>query len=211
MKRIGIFGGTFDPIHFGHLRVALECKQALQLDEMRMMICAQPPHRESPHVPALQRFHMLQIALQNSSELMFDDRELRQQGPSYSVKTLQSLKAEQPDASLFMVIGSDSFQSFDSWYQWEAILELTHLVIARRPDNKDDESSRMGQQLASRFVTDASEVTQTAGQIIPIAVTQLDISATRIRELIAKNISCQYLLPDSVLSFIKNHLLYQSR
>lgn len=210
MKKIGIFGGTFNPVHYGHLRVALECKQALELDEMRMMICAQPPHREYPGVSAVQRKAMLELALVDSAELMLDARELDREGLSYSVDTLESLKCEFPDAALFMVIGSDSFQSFSSWHRWQHIMDLCNLVIARRPDNVADETSLMGKQLSNHFVKNLSEANKFEyGKVIPVGVSQLEISSTNIRCLIQQNKSPKYLLPDSVLDYIIENSLFK--
>ncbi|MDX1811594.1 MAG: nicotinate-nucleotide adenylyltransferase [Gammaproteobacteria bacterium] len=210
MRKIGIFGGTFNPVHYGHLRVALECKMTLALDEMRMMICAQPPHRAHPDVTAQQRLAMLQLGLQQSNELILDNRELEREGPSYSVDTLKSLKSDYPDSALFMVIGSDSFQSLDTWHCWEEILDLCNIVIARRPDNLSDEESRMGQLLRDRFVDTTSKTDAFfAGKIIPVGVSQLEISATAIRDMIRGGMSPQYLLPENVLNFIKEQGLYK--
>lgn len=209
-KRIGIFGGTFNPVHYGHLRIALEFKRALRLDEMRLMICSQPPHREAPNVNAEQRLNMLQLALEDSNEFILDDRELRREGPSYSVDTLRSLKKEYPDACLFMMIGSDSFQSFDTWHEWQEILELTNIVIARRPENIVDTESSMGLQLKDRFVTQLSEIKNQTGQIIPLSVTQLDISSTQVRQMLKEDVSCKYLMPDSVINYIEKNSLYKS-
>lgn len=210
MKKIGVFGGTFNPVHYGHLRVALECKQALQLDEMRMMICSQPPHREQPGVNALQRKKMLELALADSDELMLDARELEREGPSYSVDTLKSLKADFSESALFMVIGSDSFQALNTWHSWDEILELCNIVIARRPDAAADESSTVGNLLTDRFIQDFQQASQSvSGKVIPVAVSQLEISATNIRNLIKRDRSPKYLLPDSVLNYIKENLLYK--
>ncbi len=183
---------------------------ALNLDEMRMTICSQPPHREAPSATAMQRKTMLQLALQGSEHLLLDDRELRREGPSYTVDTLRSLKHDYPDASLFMLIGSDSFQALDSWHCWQELLELANIVIARRPDNVHDQASRLGVLLKDRFVIDFKEASQSkAGKIIPLPVSQLEISSTQIRELTKQNKTCEYLLPHSVLRFMKENLLYQ--
>jgi len=212
VKKIGMFGGTFNPVHYGHLRVALECKQALQLDEMRLMICSQPPHRELPDVTDTQRKAMLELAIDGSPEFIIDSRELDRQGPSYSVDTLQSLRAEYPEAALFMVIGSDSFQSLNTWHRWQEILELANIVIAKRPDNIQDENSPMGIRLKQHFLH-VSKIDEfpLAGAIISVPVTQLEISATQIRQLIMKGYSCQYLLPDKVINYIKSNSLYLNR
>jgi len=209
VRKIGIFGGTFNPIHFGHLRVALECKQALSLDEMRMMICSQPPHREHPGVTALQRKAMLELATAGDSDLILDTREMDRSGLSYSIDTLVSLRSDFPDDALFMVIGSDSFQSLDSWHRWEELLDYCHIVIARRPDNLSDETSPIGITLQDHFITHSkSDIKDKSGLLIPVVVSQLEISSTTIRGLIKQAKSPKYLLPDSVLHYIKENSLY---
>ena len=209
MHKIGILGGTFDPVHFGHLRIGLECKEALGLDELRVIPCAVPPHRDSPHANAEQRTAMLSTALADTDEFVIDDRELRRTGYSYTVDTLTALKAEFPEAAFYLIIGSDSFQSLPRWHNWKSILALSNIVVAQRPDHGDDMASETGIKLKSRFCS-VDEIKQSISEKITfVGVSQLGISATDIRERIKKNKSVKYLLPDSVITYIKNQALYK--
>ncbi len=209
MHKIGILGGTFDPVHFGHLRIGLECKEALGLDELRMIPCATPSHRDAPNASAEQRAAMLAAALAGIDDVFVDDRELKRTGYSYTVDTLLSLRAEFPDAALYLIIGSDSFQSLLQWHRWETIVDLANVVIAQRPDHGDDRSSSAGVMLATRFC-DADEIAKTsAGKIAFVGVSQLEISSTHIRELIKEKKSAKYLLPDSVIELIAQYGLYE--
>ena len=209
MHRIGILGGTFDPIHFGHLRIGLECKEVLGLDELRMIPCAMPSHRDAPHADAAQRTAMLAAALNDTDDIFVDDRELRRTGYSYTVDTLESLKAEFPDAALYLIIGSDSFQGLLQWHKWQTIVELANVVIAQRPDHGNDRESESGKVLVERFCSIDEIKKSSAGKISFVEVTQLGISATHIRELIKKNKSAKYLLPDSVIKLIGQYGLYK--
>ena len=210
---IGIYGGTFDPLHFGHLRTAVEVKEALSLDELRLTPCGMPAHRHRPVASPLQRQRMLEMVLERNPEpgLRLDDRELRRSGPSYMVDTLRSLRDEYPHASLCLVVGADAFQGLDRWSRWESLFELAHLVVMVRPEAGVGALSKaLEQQLSIRKTNNPLRLRETAGgYIYEVAVTQLAISATRIRQLIASGASIRYLLPDNVLEYIQAEGLYR--
>ncbi len=133
-RKIGLFGGTFDPVHNGHLRMALEAGEELALEQVRLLPCHRPPHRETPNVDSDQRTHMLRLAVESCPLLKLDDRELRRDGPSYTLETLQSLRAELgPEVSLIWVMGSDSFLGLESWHRWRELLDYAHLLVVARP------------------------------------------------------------------------------
>ena len=206
---IGILGGTFDPIHYGHLRIAVECKETLGLDELRMLPCARPPHRDQPNATAEQRLAMLELALQDSDHILADDRELTRSGLSYTIDTLTSYKADFPQSVLFLIVGSDSFQSLPTWHNWEKITAVANIVIAKRPDRKDNRLSTAGQLLSGCFVSELDKFRQMPnGAIFELQVSQLDISSTGIRQLVQQKKSPQYLLPKAVINYMKNHSLY---
>jgi nicotinate-nucleotide adenylyltransferase len=211
---IGVFGGTFDPVHFGHLRPALDVKQALGLREMRLIPAFQPPHRELPVANPGQRLTMLRAAVGDEPDLLVDNREMRREGVSYMVDTLLSLREELGDEPLCLVLGADAFMQLDGWRQWQRIPELAHLVIAHRPgwemevDLLSEELQQLWQQ---RLAAEATEMmAQSAGKLWLQPVTQLDISATRIRDLVAAGMSPRFLLPDAVWNLIRMHGLYRA-
>lgn len=209
---IGIFGGTFDPIHFGHLRPALEVGEALGLREMRMLPSGLPPHRDSPRASAQQRLAMLRLALEGQSSLVVDTRELERDGPSYMVDTLLSLRADVGDEPLCLVLGADAYLTLETWHRWCELPGLAHLVVAHRPGWRLDEAD-MGAALRElmqgrRAQSPAELATQPAGLLWLQPVTQLDISATRIRGMIAAGYNPRYLLPDGVLAYIREQGLY---
>ena len=207
--RIGILGGMFNPVHNGHLRIAIECKETFKFDELRMFPCAEPPHREKPEVSSQQRLEMLQLALQSVDGVVADGRELDRSGPSYTIDTLRSLKSEFPQAGLYLIIGSDAFQSLNTWHEWEKILEFSNIIIAQRPDHQDDLSSDVGKILKNSFTNDIDAFKKSiSGKIYALKVSQLEISSSYLRELIRENNSTQFLLPEIVLNFIKENRLY---
>lgn len=210
---IGIFGGTFDPVHYGHLRSALEVKDIFGLDEVRLIPCANPPHREQPAVTADMRLQMLELAIKNQPGLKIDTRELdryqeSEQAPSFMVDTLKSLRQEFPAEPLLLFIGSDAFKHLTGWHQWQRLFDYAHIVVMTRPGFEI-------QQLDDFFkarLAGAKELAQaTAGKLYFQQVTQLDISATAIRDMIADKLNPGFLLPDAVIEYIKQHQLYETR
>ncbi len=207
---IGLFGGTFDPIHFGHLRCALEIAEQLQLGEVRMLPCGQPPHRDAPQATAAQRRRAVELALQGQSLLCLDSRELERPGPSYMVDTLTSLRAEVGNQSVCLILGQDAFNGLASWQQWERLPELAHLVVITRPGVESPTQGPIAALVAQRAVDNAEVLrTRAAGAILFCQVTALEISASDIRARLANGRSVKYLLPDAVLEYLVQEVVYQ--
>ncbi len=208
---IGIIGGTFDPIHFGHLRPALEVTQALNLDEMRFIPSAKPPHRWQPTASAEHRLAMVKLAVEGFDKFVVDDREyqrlVEQNVASFTVDTLESIRAEiGAEKPLCMLIGMDALESFTQWRDWQKILELSHLIISHRPGYKAELKEEWVQ---NRLVKSSDVLYQnSAGKLFLSEVTQLDISATAIRKQALKGNSLRYLTPKSVCDYIHEHKLY---
>lgn len=207
---IGLLGGTFDPIHHGHLRLAIELYERLELAEIRLIPSANPPHREPPSVSAQRRLEMVQAAIQGVDGLRVDDRELQRLKPSYMVDTLNSFREEFPHRPLCLILGLDAFMGLPSWYQWERLITLAHLVIVRRLGTLLPEVHRMQDFLLAHQLHQATELmNQPAGGIWIEEIPPLTISATQIRDLIATGRNPRYLLPLSVLEIINTHQLYR--
>lgn len=189
---IGIFGGTFDPVHYGHVKPALSVKQALNLTQLRFIPNRVPPHREKPWLSVEQRVSLLESALKDCPDTIIDQRELDREGPSYMVDTLKSLKDDFPDEELCLIIGMDAFFSISSWFKWRSIFELCHLVVTTRPGFdqstiRDHLNSDDYQFLEQRMTTDVNEFTaqetpRDKAKILLQLVPQLDISSTQIRD-----------------------------
>lgn len=209
-KTLGIFGGTFDPIHIGHLRMALEIKQQLQLDEMRLMPCYLPPHRPAPGATADERVAMLTLAVQDCADLVIDKRELQRDKPSYTYDTLCELRAELgADPSLCLCMGMDSFVTLDSWHNWAQLLHLANIVVVARPGWFLPESGAVADLLNLHRRHSDAIVQQAAGVIVVLEQRLLPISATDIRAQIRAGHSPQFLVPDAVWSYMRSHQLYQ--
>lgn len=208
---IGILGGTFDPVHYGHLRPALELLEGLALGEVRLLPCGVPPHRSTPVATPSQRRAMLELALEEQTGLRLDTRELERPGPSYMVDTLSSLREELPDTPLCLLLGSDAFLGLTGWHRWQELTGLAHLVVMHRPGwTFAAADATLAQLLAGHRVdSHAALVAHPAGAILLQPVTQLDISATAIRAQIAAGRSPRYLLPDAVWGYIRAQGLYR--
>lgn len=205
---IGILGGTFDPIHFGHLRPALELVEQLQMEEIRFIPSANPPHRWQPEVEANHRLEMVKIAVDAIDKFIVDDREYHRDGASYSVDTLQSIRQEINNKPLCLLLGHDAFLSFTTWKNWQKILTLCHLVVSKRPGYEIDINEH--EWIKDRLIDNTNELSQSqAGKVIFCGVTQLDISATEIRKTLKAKKSCEFLTPRSVCNYINEHKLYR--
>lgn len=207
---IGILGGTFDPVHFGHLRAALELQESLGLAEVRLLPCGQPPHRDPPRAAAADRLAMLELAVAGQPGLRVDRRELERSGPSYMVDTLASLRAELGATSLCLLLGSDAFLGLPQWHRWRELLQLAHLVVLHRPGwALQSVAAPLAEVLAAHRITSSADLMrQPAGGLLLQPVTPLDISATAIRAQIAAGRSPRYLLPDAVWDYIRRRDLY---
>ncbi len=206
---IGILGGTFDPIHHGHLRCAQELLQDLPLDEVRLIPCHIPPHRDAPHASALQRARMLQAAVEGVPGLRVDDRELSREGPSYTVDTLHGLRAEFGATPLCLIVGMDAFNGLDSWHRWQELIGLAHIVVAHRPGWRAPQTGAVAELLQRHAVDSASALrARPAGCVLPWPITALDISASAIRAQVAAGKSPRFLVPKAVVGIIAAEGLY---
>lgn len=209
---MGILGGTFDPIHFGHLRPALELLDTLQLAEVRFIPCRIPAHRGTPQVTAEQRLKLAQLAMIGQPGFVADDRELRREGTSYMVDTLASLRKDfGQETPLCLIVGADAFRELHTWGRWQDVARLAHIVVMQRPGALQPLPPVLEEWLTPRRVHEAFSLHgKPAGSILFQPVTQLDISATQIRALLAHGQSPRYLLPEAVLAYILDRRLYRS-
>ena len=206
---IGIFGGTFDPIHYGHLRTAFELWQLLRLEEVRFLPAGNPPHREQPLASPELRLRMVQAAVVGQPSFTVDDREMRRRGVSYSVDTLAELRAENPDRSLCLLLGMDAFLGLPHWHRWRELLGLAHIVVAHRPGWKAPTQGPLGEVMVDHGTGAIRELhEQTAGHIYVHAVTQLEISSTELRQLVVSGRDPRYLVPDEVRQILLDTQCY---
>lgn len=211
MRPMGIFGGTFDPVHYGHLRTAFEMLQALRFRDVRFIPCGDPPHRGVTYADAQMRQRMVAHAIAGQDGFVIDDREIIRDGPSYTVDTLASLREEFPERSLGLILGMDAFLGLPKWYRWNEILTLAHIVVAHRPGWKAPDIGPLGNLLAEHGTHRIDDLHQAKqGRIHIHAVTQLEISSTEIRELVAAGRDPRFLMPDAVRDFIEESKIYMS-
>lgn len=209
MKVVGVYGGTFDPIHVGHLRLAIEMREALELDRLLLIPAAQPPHRGAPGAATAARVRMVEAAVRGLDGLEVDLREVRRDGPSYTVDTLHSLAGDHPDTHLCLILGMDAFSSLDSWHRWEELPRLAHIVLALRPGAPLPTSGAARALLDERGAEGPAALrAKPAGRVLVRQVPALDISASRIRKRVAQGLSVRYLVPDDVLKIMEEDELY---
>jgi nicotinate-nucleotide adenylyltransferase len=209
---VGVFGGTFDPIHFGHLRLAEEMAEAIGLERVLFIPAGQPPHRGAPRTAAAHRLEMVRRAIAGNPRFELDAREVKSPRPSYTVDTLAALRAELGDQQpLWLLLGADAFLGLPTWHEWRRLFGLAHIAVAQRPGARLMQSDAMLDPLKSeilpRQVADGSAAGP-AGSVLLRAMTPLDISATVIRDTLARQGSVRYLLPDAVLDYIHQQKLY---
>ncbi|MDZ4327437.1 MAG: nicotinate-nucleotide adenylyltransferase [Pseudomonas sp.] len=210
-RRIGMLGGTFDPVHIGHLRGALEVAESLALDELRLTPSARPPHRGTPQVSAKDRLAMVECAVAGVAPLVVDARELLRDKPSYTIDTLELMRAElAAEDQVFLLLGWDAFCGLPTWHRWEELLQHCHILVLQRPDADSEPPDALRNLLAARSVSDPLALTGPSGQIAFVWQTPLAVSATQIRQLLASGKSVRFLVPDAVLAYIDAHGLYRA-
>jgi nicotinate-nucleotide adenylyltransferase len=215
MSPIGILGGTFDPVHYGHLRLAQEVADQLRLAEVRFVPSGTPPHRAMPATPAADRLAMVRLAVAGNALFTVDPRESASVAPGYTVDTLTAVRAEVGAAqSLVLILGADAFLDLATWSRWHQLFELAHIAVAYRPGFPVDTwQSRMPQPLAAEYNARLmhqpfSVHVSPAGGIVVVPIAELNISATMIREALRRGRNPRYLLPESIYQYIQEHMLY---
>jgi nicotinate-nucleotide adenylyltransferase len=206
---LALFGGTFDPVHYGHLRCADEARQKLNLESLYLLPSGSPPHRDAPRASVRQRLDMLRLALPEFPQLEIDDRETLRSGPSYMVDTLGELKAEFPQRPLLLLIGQDAANHLHGWFHWQELFELAHIVILTRPGATAEYRQDIGKQINRRLVPDVQEMLNSdAGSVLNLGVISIDVSATTIQSIIRLGRSPHSMLPVAVLDYINENQLY---
>jgi len=207
---VGILGGTFNPIHIGHLRLAQELAEALNFSEVRFIPSANPPHKPAPAVSSEHRAEMVRLAIADNHLFKLDTCELERVGVSYTIDTLISLRnSMSAETSICLIMGSDAFLKLDTWHRWQELLHYCHIVLVQRP-NQQKLSQNLQTYLATHYTEHPSDLKQkSAGYIHMQSITALDISSTNIRQLIHAGLSVRYLVPESEITYISSLNLYE--
>ncbi len=214
MPALGLFGGTFDPVHLGHLRLATELSEAFRLERVIFLPAGLPYHRgRGAHASNDERLTMLRLATARDARFDVDDRELRREGPTYSYDTLAEIRAERgPDAVLVFLVGSDAFARIDTWHRWSELFDLAHFAVAVRADDPQWAARGPGafpREVWPRITLNLREMLSApAGKVMTFAMTPLAISSTAVRSLAAEGLSIRYLTPDPVVEFVRSRKLY---
>ncbi len=206
---IAVFGGSFDPIHYGHLRIIFEINQAIGLDEVRFIPNSIPPHREAAMASNFHRINMLTLALADYPNFKLDLRELERNGVSYMVDTLLSIKDDYPEKSICLILGEDAFAKLDSWFNWQNLFKLAHIIIANRPANSANYHGKLKQEYDQRVICDYKLLEKkSSGFIVRCSVESQNISSSLIRELVKNNGDFSSVLPANIQKYIIKNSLY---
>ena len=207
---IGIFGGSFDPIHFGHIKLALALLEHYEFNQIRFIPCQQSPLKEIPHANAQQRLDMLNLVTNSNEKLIVDDRELKRQGPSYTIDTLKELReVTGSNIPLVLIVGVDAFLNFCKWHRFDEILSLSHIMLLQRPEYALPDHG-CEKELFDTFITDdINNITSILnGNIYLCEEEKFEISSIAIRKGISEGEQPRYLLPGNVWSYIRRNKLY---
>lgn len=217
LSPVGILGGTFDPIHNGHLRLAQEALEQCRLSEVRFIPAGTPPHRGAPHAGPAQRFEMVRLALQGNPVFVPDAREISRAGASYTVDTLASLRTEMgPDQPLCLLMGGDALLQLHTWHEWKNLFTLAHIIVVQRAGRPlgnamGDANPALRAEYQARLAPSPQVLhDRPAGTILALEMPLLEISATGIRRCSAEGKNIHYLLPDAVADYIESHRLYKN-
>ncbi len=207
MKPIGVFGGTFDPVHYGHILPTVNVCDRIGIDEVRYIPNFLPPHRGRPQARAKDRWNMLVLALAQYPQFVADDREIRRSERSYTVPTLRSLRSQFPFRPLCLILGMDAFLQIQSWHSWASVLQLANIVVMQRPGFCLPH--RLPDWWERAFEPEFQNLyRRIRGCIVHVEVEQFDISASNLRSQLARGLDTSQHMPKCVVNYIKNQHLY---
>jgi nicotinate-nucleotide adenylyltransferase len=208
---VAIFGGTFNPVHNGHLRIAIELAELLEVDSLRMIPCALPAHRDVPSASPQQRLEMLKLGIGEQSQLLADDIELCREGPSYTIDTLRAIRQQiGSETPLYLCVGMDVLSTLDSWQDWQQLTDYCHLVVSSRPGYQIPQSGTLADWVGERLCDDLHELKQAStGRLHLCNLTMLGISSTAIRNKVSAGKKIDFLTPAAVVNCIQQQHLYE--
>ena len=210
---VGLFGGTFDPVHIGHLNTAIGLKEKFQLKEMRLVLCARPSHRSAPICSVIDRKKMLSLAVSEKKykDLIIDEIECKRTGPSYTLDTVSEIRNQiGSKVPMCLCLGMDSFLSINSWNHWKDLISMTHIIVAKRPGSEQPKSGEIYEFIKKYRSIDKQNFRDTpSGNIFLTEMTPISISSTAIRKAVFKQDCLYKLLPEKIIKYIKENQLYK--
>lgn len=211
LHTMGVYGGTFDPVHKGHIQPVLQAAEQAGFDHVKLIPCHIPPHKGKPRALPAQRLEMLELICAEFSCFSIDERELKKGTPSYTVETLQELRTQIPDSSIAFFMGMDSFANLNKWYKWQELLDLSHIVVCERSDQVDQLPQEIGIYYQQHGTQESADLhTSTCGKIFIANTQDVQVSSSLIRKRIKDNESYREFVPDSIYQYIQRCKLYQS-
>ena len=207
-KRLGLFGGTFDPVHLGHLHAARTLLDEFNLDTIYFIPVYQPVHRDSPQASTEQRLTMLELTLADDEHLVIDVREVKRRGASYAKYTIDEYRQQFPEDELFFILGTDAFNAIDTWYEWQALFDDVNFIVLSRPGYDLDYTHDVEVKLADKARAKGPSSVARSGQVLHSHKVMLQLSATEVRAAVRNNEEIVNLLPENVANFIKEHNIY---
>jgi nicotinate-nucleotide adenylyltransferase len=208
-RPLALFGGTFDPTHYGHLRCAEEARIKLGLEQVLLMPSGNPPHRNQPRASATQRLDMLRLAVEEFPCLGIDECEIHREGPSYMVDTLLDVRRQVPHQPVLLLLGQDAANQLQSWHRWQQLFELAHIVILTRPATRNNYTKAVAAQVERRRTFKSPDLYESpAGRVFTLTVTSIDISASKIRRMLDRGEHPNGKLPPAVVAYIEHNKLY---
>jgi nicotinate-nucleotide adenylyltransferase len=211
IEPVALLGGTFDPVHYGHLRCAEEARLKLGLKTLFLLPAGIPPHRDKPRTTTRQRLDMLELAQREFPSLKIDERETRRSGPSYMVDTLRELREEFSQNPLLLLIGQDAANLLHTWSRWQQLFSLAHIVILTRPFARMEYRRQVADQIQRRLLADPQKLLSSkAGGVLQLEVASIDVSATQIKSAVRRGGALESFMPKTVIDYIHENRLYLS-
>lgn len=209
--KIGIFGGTFDPIHLGHVHAAKTVQSELGLDQMNLVPSFIPVHRDKPQATSEQRLAMIEMAVEGQLQCFVDNREIERQGDSYSLLTVKEYREQYPEANLYFILGSDAMCQFNTWYHWQEILDYVNLIVLKRPGHELVLNEELTLFFSDKTADTASDISHSSHGLMYISSEAMMLfSATEVRTALSEGQVVGNMLSENVVSYIQNHQLYEN-
>ena len=206
-KLIGVFGGTFDPVHNGHTKIIQNLLELIPFDEIKVIPNGQPPHRTSV-CSNNDRLEMVNLAFKGINQISVDEREIHREGPSYAIHTAREILEEYHQDNIIWIMGTDAFSEIDTWFEWEDFLNIINILVMARPGSEIDSTSMAGTLILERQTSNIDDLSRGAGKILIVEIDPINISSTQVRSNLAAGETVNELILEDVSDYIDSGKLY---